>query len=114
MNIDLDAARAARLEKSEPKAFVLGGERFDLPMELPLKVGTLWGTGDVDAGFRLLLGEEAFVRFEVLPLSAQDLSELLDGLGKMYGFASGESEASVSSLPASSSRSRRTSRATTG
>jgi hypothetical protein len=123
MELDLDAARAARREKTEPKSFTLGGDRFDLPLELPLAVGMLWEMDkDMVGGLRLLLGD-SFDRFNAVA-SDKDLEALVlgfdadgvhhPGIAEMYATEPGESVASVASLPNGGKRSRRTSRASTG
>lgn len=113
MNLDLDAARAARLEATkEPKSFTLDGKTYELPFELPLDVTFAWAEGSLRAGLQALLRD----RFEgfVTVASDRDLQELIEWIQEQYGPDQGESPASVASLRSGGSRSRRTSSGSTG
>lgn len=89
-NLDLDALRAARQEQrakegKEAPRFVLGGETFELPPELPYEVAWLWVQADAMSSFRVLLGEEAFERFRALTPSVDDTEKLIEWLDAAYG-----------------------------
>lgn len=113
-HVDLDAARAARLELDpEPKTFTLAGHLYTLPAEPPLALGAMWAKGETIEGLHLLLGDEQFGAFMAGHPSSQDLDALAGAMMEMYGITAGESPASVSSLPKGGSRSRRTSSAST-
>lgn len=96
--IDLDAARQARLEQSGGRSFTFRGERFELPPELPyavLEPLTRLGRNERDLGalrdtMAALLGQESHARFESLDPSLADLNELVGFLFVEYGLG-GES-----------------------
>lgn len=92
-SIDLDAARAARLEAEGERSFTFRGERFSLPDELPYEllepIGRL-GANERDMGalrdvIAALLGEDAHERFVALRPSLPDLNELVGRLFGEYG-----------------------------
>jgi hypothetical protein len=85
---DLDAAKAARAEKVEDKFFTFGGERFDLPSEMPydVVVAAQSADGELDGIMRGLLGDdEAYARFVALKPSAGDVNDLVGWLMPEYG-----------------------------
>jgi hypothetical protein len=84
---DLDAAKAARAEKVEAKHFTFGGERFDLPAEMPYEVvvAAQGDTAELDGIMRGLLGDEAHARFVALKPSAGDVNDLVGWLMPEYG-----------------------------
>lgn len=96
---NLDAARAARSEAQADRHFMFGGERFELPSELPYEVvERLITTGGMDgkiseataiaAGVNALpglLGEAEFDRFRSHRPSAADVNELVDWILREYG-----------------------------
>lgn len=105
--IDLDAKRVARAEaQGDPPEVVLGGERFSLPVELPLETLDLMADGQFREAFSILLGGEVEMRrlFRHRPTDA-DLEELMG----VYGDAP-ESLASPRSSAATGTRSRPTGR----
>lgn len=109
---DLDAARAARLEvKGASHWFIYGGQKFELPPELPAEFGYLL-TEDSKAAFTYLLADD-FDDFWAKRPSNEDLKELLDWVLADYGISEGESSASGGSSAKPSDRSRLTSSATT-
>lgn len=111
--IDLDAARAARAEKQEQHSIVFGGEEFALPPEAPFEFAFKLIESDFRGALRELLGEQTDAFFSHHPTMA-DITELVDGAGRMYGFdGSGESEASEGSSSNGSNPSRPTSDAST-
>lgn len=113
MPIDLDQARAARAEaQGTGPELVFGGHTFKLPPELP--IDTLDALAQLDAAsqskdsaaittaFRgiatSLVGEKNAAKFLAMQPSIQDMSALVDGIAKEYGFATvGESSASAKS-----------------
>lgn len=108
---DLDAARAARLEaRGEPRWFIFGGDKFELPPELPAEFAYL--LDDPKEALRFLLAND-FERFWSLRPSGQDLVALVGWLTKAYGAGPGESSASGSSSAPGGPPSRPTSPATT-
>lgn len=94
--IDLDAARAARLETAaNPPSIVLGGNTFQLPPELPIDVVDHASAGEFKlAVLALFVGDEAeaqrFLDSAPGGLTMQDLKALLDELEAMYGMAEGD------------------------
>lgn len=112
MRIDLDAAKAARMEAAgEPHIFVFGGKEFELPHELPVRFGYLI-IDDVEEAMRCVLDGQAD-EFWALEPSNQDISELLMQFRAVYGIGPGESSASAGSSTNGGSRSRPTSPAAT-
>jgi hypothetical protein len=95
--IDVDAARAARLEKLGPPPVVrVGGRDFELPAELPsavveslgrMNVGDLSGIGVALAG---LFGDEADAVSALLPAWA-DHEYLFEAIMGAYGVTAPES-----------------------
>lgn len=104
--VDLDARRAARAEaQGEPPEVVLGGERFTLPVRLPLEALDLMADGQFRAAFRLLLADEdAVSRFFAHRPDDADLEDLMSVYGEP-----GNSSASAPSVPSIGTRSRPTS-----
>lgn len=114
MEIDLDAARAARAETREPKWVLLGGKKWDLPAEMPWDYVELVDGGDVKGALRLLLADQ-FDGFWAQGLSADDLKEATRQIPRMYGFGGpGESSASGGSSAPTGNPSKPTSPAATG
>jgi hypothetical protein len=108
---DLDAARAARLEaRGEPRLFLFGGQKFELPPELPAEFAYL--LDDAKEALRFLLDGQ-FDDFWAQRPSAQDLIDLVAWITKTYRAALGESTASGSSSTPGGGPSRPTSPATT-
>lgn len=108
---DLDAARAARLEaKGEPRLFVFGGRKFELPPELPAEFAYL--LDDAKEALRYLLSD-GFDDFWAQRPSREDLTDLVGWITKTYGTSQGESPASDGSSTNGSGRSRRISPTTT-
>jgi hypothetical protein len=108
---DLDAARTARLEaRGEPRLFLFGGQKFELPAELPAEFAYL--LDDAKEALRFLLGGD-FDDFWALRPSGEDLVELVAWLTKTYGAALGESMVSGNSSKPGGGPSRPTSLATT-
>jgi hypothetical protein len=70
--IDLDARRAARLEKSGPKRFRLGGRVWECKGELPMAVIENFTAGDLRGAFsRILANPDEVDEF----LSGTDMSQ---------------------------------------
>lgn len=117
MQIDLDAAKAARLEKSgEPHSFVYGGETYELPVELPARFAFYLAHGDTDKALEFLLGTETFEAFiDRHRASVQDFQELCTAIAKLYAFSDvGESAASGGSSSNGGNHLRPTSSGSTG
>lgn len=95
--IDLDAARAARLEALDERYFTFKAERFELPAECPfecIEAATRLGGGDNEAlgdFMRGLLGDEGYDRFRAHRPSIADLEFLVESLLVEYG-VQGEGE----------------------
>lgn len=108
---DLDAARAARAElRGDPPVFLFGGQKFTVPVELPIEFAYL--LDDPKEAMRFLL-QDQFEDFMAQRPSKDDIFELVTWVGKTAGLSVGESSASGGSSPTASSPSRPTSPATT-
>jgi hypothetical protein len=103
--IDLDAARAARAEKSGvARTFKLGGKTYALPAELPMEAILTVAEGLLDSmpnaekvsavrlALQAILGEH-YDEVRTL-LSAQDAGVLLTGVLELYGTSLPEARAS--------------------
>jgi hypothetical protein len=117
--IDLDAARAARLEKKGPGPKVkVDGQVYDLPRELPAEAVHAFGglvSGDpsmLEVGVRSLFGD-AWPALKASGLSFDDEVFLLETALALYGFDLPELSASGASSPNIGKLSRPTSPATT-
>lgn len=101
MQIDLDAARAARAEAraargdNGERSIKLAGETYELPVELPYDFAYFTAAGDHRLAFMAVLGEENFRKFWAVGISVEDLEVLAEQIEKLYGsFKPGESQAS--------------------
>ena len=96
--IDLDSARAARLELAgEGPVIMWGGAEFQLPPELPVDVMHYTLQGDVRLAVLALFEEdeaEAQRFLTTAPMSFGDFQELMTQLEPAYGIAPGEVRAS--------------------
>lgn len=122
--IDLDAARAARAEKStdtETPTVAYAGKVFDLPRELPFGVFLRMAELAVDpekaldsmADFvRSLFGDRAQEFLDLGP-SMDDLLALMDGLSEGYGVDAGKASASPASASSTTRRSKPTGKRST-
>lgn len=110
--LDLDAARAARAEVrgDDPPVFLLGGQKFTLPAELPAEFAYL--LDDPKEAMRFLLADQ-FDDFWGHRPSKADIFEVVAWIGRTAGLTAGESSASGGSSPNGSGPSRLTSPATT-
>lgn len=115
MELDLDAARAARAEtRGEAPTIKQGGERFTLPVELPIRYVWNLVEGDDIAALRVLLNGQ-LDRFLATEPTREDILAFVAGVPQLYGLgSSGESSASAGSSNGGSNRSRPTSPTTTG
>lgn len=105
--IDLDARRAARAEKrgdTQPDVVAVGGDTYELPVELPVGVIDAFGrasSGDLSGftdGVKALVGDEAFGELMARHhLSMEDLEVILTAAMETYGVRLGESSASTGS-----------------
>lgn len=119
--IDLDALRAARREKvSKGPVVKMGGETFELPVELSWDAMTRIGPalqGDpvgIDAFMAEVFGEDAWNGDAFADLTLDDVLELIQRLGNAYGLAElGNLAASSPSSNRATRRSRPTSPSTT-
>jgi hypothetical protein len=93
--IDLAAARVARLEAQHQPVVLKWDEKtsFALPVELPADFALLAMERDMRGAVSALLGEQAEEFFALRP-SMDDLTELANAAGKVYGMEPGESQAS--------------------
>jgi len=83
--IDLDAAAAARRETAGAGPVVRWkGEDLAFPAELPAEAALRLQAGELAAGVRELLGEQAERFFAGKP-SVNDLEALVEGLADAYG-----------------------------
>lgn len=60
---DLDAV-AAEANGTEPFRFTFGGEQYEMPAVVDIRVVAALTTGDVGAALRRLLGEDQWARME--------------------------------------------------
>jgi hypothetical protein len=92
--IDLDARRAARLERSGPKIVRQGGRDWEFKPELPLTVIEAFQEGDLRAAFAQLLADpDDAADFLSVGLSMEDFRYLLEAV---YGADRGKSQPSIS------------------
>jgi hypothetical protein len=87
--IDLDARKAARMEKSGPRQVRFGGREWSFRPELPMKVVSDFAAGDLAGAFgRLLVEPEMADEF----LSSGDLSQqdFKDLMSLVYGLDLGK------------------------
>lgn len=82
--INLDEARAARQE-SDPVELVLGGQKFNLPPELPFRFAELAGESKLQEALIVLLGEEQADEFFAQQPSTDDLAVFSEAIVKVYG-----------------------------
>lgn len=94
---DLDALEAEARGAEFP--FTLGGERFVLPAasDADWRAVAAIDSGQLRHGFRLLMGDEQFARFETKPLSAGKLGKLVEAYLTHQGMTPGEPPASTDS-----------------
>lgn len=100
---DLDAARQARAAKrGEAASFTLGGIRFELPPELPVRFVELISQDRARAAFEELLGPDANRQLwaDVKP-SMEDLEAISHVIGRAYGFEGGLGNLSASGASSS-------------
>jgi hypothetical protein len=110
--VDLNKARAARLEKKDPGPVVeFGPHKLQCPPEVPFMVLEAFGrmqqaqkedSGDIAASAMLdavhaLLGEKGFKLFMGESPATEDIGAFLEGVLGEYGLDAGESPASPSS-----------------
>ena len=115
MELDLDKARAARLEtKGEGHSFIFGGVEFTLPPEIPYGAAEAMESGNFRAALGMVLNGTAEKFFELGP-STDDVEALVTGMADMYapGSSVGESSASSPSSTKGSTKPRRPSSANT-
>jgi hypothetical protein len=93
--IDLAAARVARLEAQGELVTLKWSDdiTFTLPVEMPADFAILGQERDVHGAVAALIGDRTDEFFALRP-SMDDLMELLQAAGKVYGMEPGESPAS--------------------
>lgn len=93
---DLDARRAARLERTGPKQVRHGGRVWDFKPELPMQSAAAFESKDLEQVFEAVLIDPSQAADFVAAgdLSADDFRELL---AAVYGLAMGESSPSTGS-----------------
>lgn len=94
--LNLDAARAARREKSgEVPQFVFGGETFTLPVELPFTILIEMGKGeDGPAVILEKLLDKQWNNFLKHGPTVPDIEELFEYVNKVYGVGVGNGSSS--------------------
>lgn len=102
VDIDLDAARKARAEQRAKSgrgvpSFKVGGERYELPAELPVEVLEGFGRAVTDEdplavfdALDVLLGAKRDDIIKEHELSFDDLQTLLEGAMDAYGVEAGK------------------------
>lgn len=96
--IDLCAARVARLEAlGEPVVLKWDeGIEFTLPVEMPAEFALCAQEGSMRDSLVVLLGDQSAEFFALRP-SMDDVNELVEQAGKVYGITPGELPASAKS-----------------
>lgn len=115
MELDLDKARAARLEtKGEGHTFTFEGVVFALPAEMPYAAAEAMALGNFRAALTEMLNGTSEKFFELDP-TTDDIEALTSGMVEMYapGASLGESSASSPSSKRGSTKPRQPSSATT-
>lgn len=114
MRIDIDAARAARLEaEGEPHELVVGGKTYEIPPEAPWRFVHYLARNQIGPCMAAVVGEDGWVQMSK-DVSHADVTELVDQLCNVWGLGdAGEADASGSSSPDGGSSSRPTSSGTT-
>lgn len=114
VEIDLDAMRAARLEKVGVRQLRFKGEVITLPEpEFLFTWREAYERDNAVEIVQLVLGPEGWAQLVALNPSDDDLRALAAEIPRVYGIGRGESPASGSSSKTSGARSRRTSGGTT-
>lgn len=113
--IDLDAARAAREEKSgKPHEVIWGGQPFFIGPELDLEAHAASQTDDPYTFVRSVLGDQWDAFSAARRPTIEDARELATAFADLMGFESpGESPASLASSRSNGRRSKPTSKGTT-
>lgn len=114
MRIDIDAARAARLEaEGEPHELVFHGQSYTVPAEAHWKFVHYLNRGQIPSALAAGLGEDTWSAISE-HATREDLRVVLDNLMDVWGIGNeGEANASGSSSPDGGSSSRPTSSGTT-
>jgi hypothetical protein len=88
--IDLDQARAARAEVAkEPVKIKFSDAEFELPAELPADFALLASEDREYDALRALFRDDT-ERFFALRPSLDDVTELIEQIGSVYGLSTGE------------------------
>lgn len=114
MRIDIDAARAARLEtEGEPHELVFHGQTFQVPAEAHWRFAHYLNRGQIPLALSAGLGEDTWLAIAE-HATREDLAEVLDQLMKVWGIGDmGESDASGTSSSDGGDSSRPTSSGST-
>lgn len=114
MELDLDKYRAEH--EGEGHKVTIGGVVYELPAKLPLVVGSYLRDGDLDAVVRVLFGPDAVDDVAPLMTYEEDTGEGTLGqiIHTLYGLPIPESSASSRPSKSTGTRSRPTSKASTG
>lgn len=86
MSFDLDKVLAEE-EPGEPYEFTFDGEKYALPPEMDVRAVAAISGGRLDAGLRLLLGEEQWEKIQASPktLTLKGLESLFDDYAEHTG-----------------------------
>lgn len=100
--INLDAARAERAaQKGEPPVFILEGNTYELPIELPVAFVEAVVEERLKEALEVLIGKAATEALEAsTSMSVEDWEVLANGISEAYGIQGG-----LGNLPASTSSS---------
>lgn len=108
--LDLDAL-SAEANGAEPFRFRFGGEEYELPPTVDVRVAALFSDGQLFAGLAKMLGEDQWQRMQDAEavLDDRQLMALMEEYGKHSGSSLGESKASTDSSMSTVRPSKRTS-----
>lgn len=114
MRIDIDAARAARLEaEGEPHELIIGGNTYEVPAEAPWRFVFHLARNQTPQCMAAAVGEDAWTEIAKVA-SIDDMSVIVDRLCDVWGLGdSGEQSASGGSSSDGGDSSRPTSTGTT-
>lgn len=110
MRLDIDAARAARLEaEGEPHELVFAGETYTVPAEAPFRFVHYLARGQTGPCLASVFGEDGWTTI-AKQASREDVAEIVDQLLAVWGMGdTGEQQASGDSSSDGGASSRPTS-----